>query len=690
MKIYSSLFLLGALGVLGAHAAGVDTSAWKCESCPFDEAGTHGSVDVGVRAVSDDSRRFGNFTGLKNGGVTIGAAGDLRYRGSDGLYADAVAEDLTRDARSLRAEGGSEGRFGVKLAYDQIPRYLSETATTPFLGVGGGTLSLPAGYPAAGTGAMPLATTLQPVDIGYRRTRLDLGGAFTGVPGFDFRVDARRTARDGTQRMGGSFYGNAAQLAAPLDQTTNDLEATASYFSRSVQASLSYVASSFENGQAALSWKNPFTAVNGAGSGQLALAPDNQFHQVRGSLGWEIASQTRLSADWGVGRMTQDAGYLAATANASLGPIALPAPSLNAQADTLNAALRLSSTVWDTVRLQASFTRDQRDNKTGSLGYTQVSTDMFVGATRANPVYSFTQDKARASIDWRGPLGLKFTGGAVHDEIERTQQEVAKTSETSAFGRVAGRVGDMVSLELKGSHAVRRAGDYQKVAWIDPAQNPLMRKYNLADRKRDTFGVRADFAVAEGVSLGLDGGFAYDDYPNSQIGLTYGRSQSLGGDLSWAVNEETQLTAFGRAERMRSRQVGSQLAGSPDWSAINRDGAQVLGLGLRHAAMKGALNLGADLSVSRSASDTDMVLGASAASAFPQATTRLDSLKLFASYSISDAMTVMGSWWYERFDTQDWHVDGVQAATVSNLLSLGDTAPRYHVNVLRVALRYRF
>ena len=41
----------------------------------------------------------------------------------------------------------------------------------------------------------------------------------------------------------------------------------------------------------------------------------------------------------------------------------------------------------------------------------------------------------------------------------------------------------------------------------------------LADRRRDTVGLRADVAVSETFSFGLDGNFAYDDYPNSDIGL---------------------------------------------------------------------------------------------------------------------------------------------------------------------------
>ena len=50
MRIFSSLHLLAALGALGAAAgasAQVDTSQWKCTSCPYPK-GTTGSVDAGA------------------------------------------------------------------------------------------------------------------------------------------------------------------------------------------------------------------------------------------------------------------------------------------------------------------------------------------------------------------------------------------------------------------------------------------------------------------------------------------------------------------------------------------------------------------------------------------------------------------------------------------------------------------
>ena len=194
---------------------------------------------------------------------------------------------------------------------------------------------------------------------------------------------------------------------------------------------------------------------------------------------------------------------------------------------------------------------------------------------------------------------------------------------------------------------------------------------------------------SETVSGGLGVDLSQDDYRHSLIGLTQARSGSLAGDLSVAVSDATQLRLYAQAERTRSLQAGSQQFGQPDWTGRIKDAVDLAGIGITHSAMKGRLELGGDLVSSRSRSNTSIEIGASG-SPFPTATTALDSLKLFATWRMNDKLSILGSWWYERYDAEDWHLDGVLPASVPNLLAFGEQPPRYHVNVVRVTLRYRW
>jgi len=696
MKTFSSLLPLAALGALSGaaiDALAVDTSQWKCESCPFEKEGNSGAVDAGVIGVSDASQKFGDYTGLNKQGAYLGLGGNVRYRGDNGVYGLVTATDLGLETRSIDFDGGREGLYTLKLGYAEIPRHQADGAMTPFLGIGGSRLTLPGGFPAADTASMPLASTLQPVDVSSKRQRFDAGFSWIAGEQWSTQLTFRRDVRDGLQRISGSFFSTASQMVAPLDQTTDQLAVSATYATRRLQASVAYQLSVFHNDEPSLTWSNPFIAINGGDTGQLALPPGNQFHQLVATLGYDITPTIRFSGDIGFGRMTQDESFLPATVNASLAPTvpALPSQSLNGQADTFNAGARVTAKPLEGLNLSASYDRNTRDNKTPSNSYPAVSTDMFLGATPiSNQPLSFFQDRFKLGGDYRTPgSSLKTSVGLDQDYVERSLQEVVTTRETTLWGRVEGRALDNLLLQLRLAYGQRDGTTYGTATWIEPPQNPLMRKFNMADRKRSSAGGRADITAAEGVSIGLNADYANDDYNNSTIGLIDARTYSFGADFSAAVSDVTQLYGFAQSEHIRSNQAGSQAFAAPDWTARNEDRIDTLGFGLKQQAMGGKLELSGDLGFSRMYNDVTVDAGVTSPP-FPTNTTSIDRFRLRAVYQLQKNLSLAGSWLYERYDSQDWHLDGVYPSTITNLLAFGDQSPRYKVNVLQLGLRYRF
>lgn len=695
MKTFSSVFVLAALGVLGlaagsaAAAPVVDTSNWKCESCPF-EKGTSGSVELGAGAVSADAAKYADATGLDRSHVIVN--GNLRWRGEEGLWADAVASDLGLAVRSLAAQGGQDGVFKLQFGYSELPHRLYDTGVTPFEGIGGSRLTLPFA-PAASTGAMPLAQYEHPADARFDRKRLEGGATLQAVPQWSWRVNVRRDTRDGLQRMGGSFFNTTSQLLVPIDQATDEIEASGAYQSGTLRASLGWQLSRFRNRAASVTWDNPFTpVVAGADRGQLALAPDNDFHQVWANAGWDPLPELQLTGELAAGTMTQDAPFVDPTLNGTLGVTAadLPQTSLQGRVNTFNGSLRATLTPMAGLRLNATVARDVRDNRTPSNAYPALSTDMFVGATeRTNLPYDFKRDRIKVAADWRGPARLNLAGGVDWDRRERSYQEVVNTHETTLWARGSRPLGADASLELKLAHGDRHHAAYGTVTQISPPENPLLRKYNMADRSRDSASLRLDLKPAEIASVTLNADWAYDDYDRSPIGLTDSRTMDLGLDVAVAVSDELQLRGFAQVERIRSRQAGSAFFAGPDWRANSRDATHLLGLGLHQSLLNGKLTLDGDFTFARSSSLVTVAPG-SATEPFPTARTTQDGLRLQASYQVQPRVTLTGSWWYERYVSRDWHLDGVGPDTVPNLLALGDQPARYHVNVLRLAVRYSF
>lgn len=696
MKPFSPLFLLCALGALTITTSGtalaVDTSQWTCESCPFEKASASTTVEAGLGSVTEDSKTFGNYTGLDQQGPYIIAGGEGRYRNDSGFSGSFQASDLGIDTRAIDARVRQEGRYSARFGYAEIPHYTSDSGATPFLGAGSEVLRLPAGFPIATTADLP-AGSLNTVDIGFKRSRIDAEAAWLGDEHWTTSVKVRRDVRDGTQRIAGSFYNTSSQLVAPVDQTTDQIEVSAGYVTQKWQLSLAYHGSLFRNNEDSLTWANPFTpVVTGATAGQLALPPDNQFHQLLASGTYEILPQLRASADVAFGRMTQDSSYLPVTQNAALAPSipALPASSLNGKVGTFNGSFRLAYNPITQLRINAVYVRDEHDNQTDSLAYPMVATDMFVGTTtRSNQPFSYKQDRYKINADYLGPSWLKTSIGADEDDRMRTLQDTVKTREGTVWGRVAAQVQEYLSVSLRLAHAERTNSGYGSATWVSPAENPYMRKYNLADRWRDTAGVRADITAMEGITIGLHYDYSEDDYRNSQVGLTDARSDSYGADLSAAIGEHTQVQLFAASERLRSNQAGSSSATLPNWWARNSDEIDVIGFGIKHVAMDGKLELGAD--VSHTSSRSDVVVNAGPSDPpFPTATTNLDSVKLYATYRLQSNMSITGGVWHEEYRSRDWRYDGVTPTAVPNLLALGEEAPHYNVNVVRMAVRYSF
>jgi MtrB/PioB family decaheme-associated outer membrane protein len=697
MKTSNQLFLLGMLSALsaaaaaaddasGAGQASVDISQWKCESCKF-EQGLSGTLDVGVGSVSDKSSKFGEYNGLnKKGGFFIGD-GAVRSRGEDGAYWNLNASNLGLDSRSLDAEGGQQGKYKLLLKYDELPHFISDSAQTPFVGNGGASLTLPAGFPAATTATMPLAGTLQQVDLATQRNRLGVGASWIPLRDWEYAVNFRHETKEGTKRTAGAFFVNSAQLVEPVDYVTDQVDASASYTVGKWQAKLAYYGSSFRNNNDSLNWQNPFTFLPGfpgAGAGQLALPPDNQFHQVLASAGYQFSDRTRASADIAFGRMTQNDNFLPfATA------VAGPGGSLNGRAATLDVGLKLSSAVTDRLRLNAAYTHNDRDNQTPQSLYQVVSTDMFPGTPRTNLPYSFKQDKLKLSADYKASASTKASVGVDHDAHKRTFQEVDTTREDTAWGKISSRALDKLDLTFKLAHGERRNSGYQVIAGITPPENPLLRKYNMANRTRETAGLRVDIAAAENVSLGLGVDWSKDAYTDSTIGLNSGTDFNLNGDVSVVLAPQTSLHFFANHEEIESKQFGSQAFSTADWSGQNKDRIDLVGLGVKHTVIENKLDVGADYAYTRSKGEIIVSNGLSGPS-FPNLSTSLNSLKLYATYRLKDNVSLQAGYWYERYDSKDWMLDGVAPGTIPNVLALGLQPPQYRVNVIRLSVRYKF
>jgi len=671
----------------------VDISKWKCKYCVVEE-GWSGEIELGLGNVSDQSFKFGEYNGLhEKDGFAVGNA-DISYRDPDASYLDLSATDIGLDTRSLSIDGGLRGEYNIFIDYDELPHYISNTASTPYTGNGSASLTLPASWVRAGsTGSMTgLTAALNKVDIGTERKRIGTGISYSPDSPWRYDVRFRQDTKEGTQRIAGSFLFNTAQLISPVDYDTEEVDASVAYNTDSWQASLAYYGSTFRNKINSLTWQNAFTPfVAGTDSGQLALAPDNQFSQIILSAGYDLNTHSRISGDIAIGRMEQNENFLSVTQNSSLVVAPLPAGSANAEVDTLNAKLKLTSSPTQKLRLSVAYSHNDRDNKTPRLSYDRVTTDIFVSTPRTNIPYSNTQDSVKIRGDYLVAKKTRLGVGYDVEKYERTFQEIDETTENTLWANVRIRSIEKLFLELKLSRAERDASTYDAsaVADIVPPQNSLLRKFNAADRSRSTVGLHVNIVPHENYTIGLNLDITKDDYDKSTLGLTESDQLSINGDVTAMLSENTNINLFLGHEKIESTQSGSQTFSSADWSASNDDTFVNYGVGMSHVIIEDTLDIGADVTRTNSTGEIRFS-GGVPGSVFPDLKTGLDSIKIYANYKLQKMMTLRFDYWNEHYNSRDWSLDGVAPNTISNALSFGEPSHAYNVNAAMVSIRYKF
>lgn len=693
--------LLGA-GTLSTPALAQelpDFEQWPCRFCPFPEKGVEGNVDAAALHVSDDSARFGDYTGLDEKGAYVNADADVLYRAGGGYAVGLKAQDLGLDSRELALRVGRQGTWTVDLSWDELPRRLDDSVRTPYDGLGSGRLTLPSSWIRGNftNDFTALDATLRDFDLGWDRETLGLGVEFIQSKQLRYEIDWTQQTKQGRGLTWGSFLGTAEDLVKPLDYQTDQVDAAVVYAGDNWNVRVGYFASFFSNKDTALTWENPF---NGPNVGLMAMAPDNSFQQAQLSGSYRFSAwDTTLNASYAQGRMEQSDALVGYTINPAITTQALPADSFDGEADTTAINLRLTTRPTDRLRLSTEYRYNERDNTSRQYEWAIIQADSFPSVPFVNPVYSFENRDLSLQGDYQFSRRFQAAAGWGQKVRERDFQNVDRTDEDSVWGRLRFRPFSEMTLSLRAENASRDASEYLQLPSIGPGadQNPLLRKYYMADRERDLFQVQADLAPGERGSVSLRYERAQDDYEESPVGLVATDYDQFSADASLQLWSDLVATVFYSRENYDSDTIG---AGSfavpntalPNWAGRTRDRHDVQGLALNWPGLReGKLDLRADWTRADTTGDITIAnpLG-TAGSPFPTLSSELSGVELMADYHLNPRWSLSLGYRWEQFSADDWAKDGVNEATIGNVLTFGAETLDYNVNVFLLGFRYNF
>ncbi len=678
-----------------AEPAAPDTSEWTCSKCPFDK-GYRSAVELGAGYVDDASAKFGDYTGLDEDGAYVLAGAEGKASTDSGYTLSYELTDLGLDSREARIDGGKQGQYEFGLFYDRIPHTIFDTTSTVFGGVGSRSLTLPAGWVTAGsTGAMTaLDDSLRQVDVGVDRDRYGAYGGFWWGQNLAFSLDYRRDVRDGVRSQLAAIGSVSTELLRPVDDTTDRLDAKVRYQGSRWFAEVGYSASIYETNASYLRWQNPFNPMApGAEDGQMALAPDNDYHELALSAGWYgMPGNTAITLSAATGTGSQDMSLLPYTVNPLVATDALPVSNLDGDMTVMRAGLTITSRPLDRLRLRGAVTYDERENDSKQAVFTSViHTDAFpVADDRTNPVYGYDRTRVLGSADYEVYDALTLGLGGEYRDTGRTgtAREVSSEQVLDGWGRLQYRPNGYLGFVVRGGAEERDPDKYDTDVGDAYGQNPLMRKYYMAYRYRSygEFLANATFGKLP-LALSASAFYADDDYTQSELGLISGLDRRYALDLTWTVNEKVTAYVSAGQEKIDSDTRGSTTFSTPDWHGDVADDFRTYGGGIT-ARLGGKSRL--DLSYTRAEGESDTTITGVAGGGFPTVTSELDSFEADFTYSFSDRLDLVLGWQYESFDSDDWAWAGIDPDTLPTILSLGADPYEYDVNYVTATVRYFF
>lgn len=673
--------LAGGYSLQNANTDKVKYDAWVCKGCVL-ETGTNGSISVGVGYQDSDDIRSANSFGSDEE-VPYKLDADVRSVTESGYRTEFSAENLGMDNGRASLKTGRPGSYNISLDYRSIKTYDSDTVVSPFQGIGSGNLTLPGDWVYSGSSdGMSGLSAASPFELSLKRERAGLGFEYQSESAFATYVNYQREQKTGIKTASGSFFNQSMMLPEPVDYTTDTVEAGVKLKGDNGFLALIYNGSRFSNGYSELTFDNPFHPTFGAArSGTMALDPDNQAHTV--SLqGLYNDGTNQLTGRMMMGQMSQDEPLVTTGYGYTL-----PMEAVDAKVDILGMNLKASSRISKDLRLSGSYDYSDRDNKTQVEEWTQISISDVTGKVAYNTPYDHTSHRFKAGADYRISRGIKLDGGLDYRVDERSYQDRETTEEATGWARL--RLGNFEhwDISVKGSYGKRGGSEYQASEWTSSENNPLLRKYYLADRNRTQAEMRVTHVPLDSLSLDFGVRYALDDYDATEVGLTESKDLGYDASLSWQLTDKLLLSSYYNHQTIDSSQAGSSNFGNANWFSDIEDKVDVYGIGLAWTElMDSRLKLGLDYSYSDSSSTTQVRQGITGD--YGDYYAKVHNLNLYAQYQATERMAVRLDYRMENYKDNDAAND-IAVDGIWNLVSFGSMNHDYNAHLIMLSMSYR-
>jgi MtrB/PioB family decaheme-associated outer membrane protein len=740
-----------------AQAAELPVKAPAAEAVPY--WWFHGTIEAGGRFFLNNPQQ--------NGSVYLGQNSLAKYYeystikpgpfgnvwmatgSSDGLYqVDLGGKNIGYSDQSYYLDLSKAGEHYLSLGWDQTPHFYSNSAQTPYLGVGTTTLTLPAGMPtnAPGTNNSIIVPYLHQTDLGIRRDTASVEYRWTPTDAWDVKADLSHMHRYGTQVEGvvglnasATSGFNPVQVPRPVDDTTQNFGLNGEYagtspWGQKFNLKLAYNGSQYSDDFTSYLVQNPYCTSAGVCFGgatrpspfaRISTWPSNNANSFSATLGADLPWKSRYAGTLSYTMMRQDDAFIPMTNNPNALPSVniLPASSLNGAINTLLSNNIITTHITPDLDSKLSYRYYDFQNNTPEIVFANWTSYDRDTPNHTDPWSSlsmqYTKQNADAQLAWR-PTREWHVGAAYgYERYDWTRADADVTNENSGKVFADWKPASWATLRASGYYAVRRYENYDYNKFVASIQFPgqgaipanewayatTYRQFMLNNRDRWKANLSADVVVLPGVTVTPTFKYQDDKYeldPYSQQGLADSRGLSGGVDVTYVINPDTSVMVGYMHEFYTRLLYGASIGDmTNDRTAVDTFTAMA-----RYAAIPDKLDLSLRYTLSRGVDHQQLFLASGAAPTggqFPDVTTWFQRLDATAVYAFDPTVVAQLGWKgkvkaklhyaWERNSVSNWSNDpldpnGLIVASGPNAIWMAYDNPNYNVHMLMASLAF--
>ena len=631
------------------------------------------TISVGLGAVDGsnaDRALFGQYNGLRDQSA-VGML-DINYslrKPETSSWVQFTGSNLLGDTRELGLVWKNPGSWKFTADYGELVHYDPNTVNTGLLGAGSTTPQVV--VVPQGTGA----------DLELKTKRTSLGLGFTKIisPRLQFAVDLKTENKEGARLFGigqicsplvtGScntaLGSGVLMLPEPINANHSQVEARLSYALEKLRFSVGYYGSFYRNNNAALQPNlGGFASTTAPELNSLALAPDNQAHQLDLSGSYDFTGTTHGTFKLGYAQATQNADFAGA---GLIGPAGVA--NLGAQVNTTMAKIGITSRPIPKLSLLADLRYEDKEDQTPLANYNIAGAgSTAVSATNRDLSNKKLKGKLQASwqftSDYRGTLGVDyesidrgvFTATSAVSGFIPLRQETTETGVRAELRRrltsdLSGAI-SVSSSKRDGSNWLQGSSAPGVTEVADPATSLSSAIFmpTLADRQRDKIKLFADWQPSEKLSLQFSGEEGKDKFSTpSTYGLHDTRMNQFSVDWAYALSDKWALNGYvsqGLQTLNQSHPAGYVIAFDNTNTGV--------GFGFT-GQLASKLQVGGNLSYVDDKSVYKQTLVSSGG--LPDVVYRQTALKLFGKYALEKGSSVRVDLVHQRVSVNDWAWD---------------------------------